>query len=123
MFAHEAAALKRTVRLLSWSQRFVNDEVVVSLAGELDLSTVAQLRRRLLRIAESSTRAVVVDMADVRFIDAGTVGVILGARSILQARGLGLRLEGLHGVPAKLVQLLQLEPPLVRRDRDEILGG
>ena len=72
-------ALESGPCLFGWSQRRVDDAEVICLAGELDLAAAAELRSRLMRIAQSSTAAMtVLELSDVRFIDAKCVGVIPG---------------------------------------------
>jgi anti-anti-sigma factor len=98
-----------------WSRRCENDAVVVSLAGELDVASV-ELEPLLLRLAESGpTATIVLDMSELGFIDAYGVGVIVGAWKAAKARGRVLRVDGLHGLPARVFRLAGLEPVLVRR--------
>jgi anti-anti-sigma factor len=93
----------------------VDGAVVVRLAGELDLSAVG-LDSLLLGVVESGfTASIVLDMAKVEFIDAHSVGVIERAWAAAQARGRVLRVDGLHGLPARVFQILGLEPMLCTR--------
>lgn len=97
--------------------------MVVSLAGELDLAAV-ELEPLLLQVAESGPAAtIVLDMSDLDFIDAYGVGIILGAWKAAKARGRVLRVEGLHGLPARVFRLAELEPVLVRRPCGDDLKG
>jgi anti-anti-sigma factor len=99
--------------LLGWSQRRVDGAEVICLAGELDLAASAELRSRLMSIAESDTAAVtVLDLSDVRFIDAKCVGVIVAAWETVQRRGGQFEVAGLHGLPAFVLEVLGLEPIL-----------
>jgi anti-anti-sigma factor len=93
-----------------WSQRCRDGAVVVSLAGELDLAAV-ELEPLLLRLAESGpTATIVLDMSELDFIDAYGVGVIVSAWRAAKARGRVLRVDGLHGLPARVFRLVRLEP-------------
>ena len=106
-----------------WAQRCEDDAVVVSLAGELDLASV-ELAPLLLRLAESGpTATIVLDMSDLGFIDAYGVGVIVGAWKAAKAHGRVLRVDGLHGLPARVFRLVGLEPLLVRRPCGDISEG
>ena len=112
----EARAPRWGLGLFDWSQQCVDGAVVIHLAGELDLSTAVELRRRLMRVAESGAAAtIVLDMSDVRFIDAHSVGLIVTAWAAAKCRGRQLRVDGLHGMPARVFGLLGLEPLLARR--------
>jgi anti-anti-sigma factor len=98
-----------------WSQRCGDGAVVVSLAGELDLAAVG-LEPLLLRVVESGPAAtIVLDMSDVGFIDAYSVGIIVSAWKAAKARGRVLRVDGLRGLPARLFRLVGLESVLARR--------
>lgn len=95
-----------------WSQRCVDGAVVVLLAGELDLSTAAEFRRRLRTVAESAAARIVLDLSAVSFIDAQNIGVIVAAWSAAKTRGRQLCVDGLHDLPAQLFRVLGLEPML-----------
>ena len=98
-----------------WAQWCGNDAVVVCLAGELDIATV-ELEPLLLRVAESGPAAtIVLDMSEVLFIDAYSIGVIVRAWAAARARGRVLQVDGLRGLPARVFRLVGLEPLLVRR--------
>lgn len=59
---------------------------VVWLRGEHDLSTVPELSAALTQAITLDDFDVVVDLADVEFVDASIVGVFLRARELLRAR-------------------------------------
>ena len=65
--------------------------VVVSLAGELDLYNAEGVRSALLDACSSDPGLLVVDLAEVRFIDSTALGVLIEARSRMADRG-GFRL-------------------------------
>jgi anti-sigma B factor antagonist len=101
---------------LGWSQRSADGAAVICLSGELDLATAAELRRRLMRVAESSNATtIVLDVADVSFIDAGCAGVILAAWETARDRGRQLRVDGLQATTRRVFDILGLRPILVRR--------
>ena len=98
-----------------WAQWCGNDAVVVCLAGELDIATV-ELEPVLMRAAESGpATTIVLNMSEVSFIDAYSIGVIVRAWAAARARGRVLQVDGLRGLPARLFRLVGLEPLLVRR--------
>ena len=63
------------------------EAVVVRLAGELDLYTASAVRSALLESVERQPARLVVDLADVTFIDSTTLGALVEARSRLASRG------------------------------------
>jgi anti-sigma B factor antagonist len=68
-----------------------NGVVVVSLAGELDLYNAEEVRSALLDACAAEPEVLVVDLAEVRFIDSTALGVLIEARSRLAERS-GFRL-------------------------------
>lgn len=64
---------------------------VVSLAGELDLYNAEDVRAALLECCAAEPAVLVVDLAEVTFIDSTALGVLIEARSRLADRG-GFRL-------------------------------
>lgn len=65
---------------------------IITLGGDVDLHTAPQLRERLSRAIDDGVSMLVVDLADVTFIDSMTLGVLLGASKRLRPRGGQLRL-------------------------------
>jgi anti-anti-sigma factor len=77
-----------------------------------------------MRVAESGAAAtIVLDLSDVRFIDAHSIGVIVTAWAAAKCRGRQLRVDGLQGMPARVFGLLGLEPLLARRTCEDKAGG
>jgi anti-anti-sigma factor len=61
----------------------VDGAIVVHLAGELDLYNADEVRAALAEAMERSPRRLVVDMAEVEFVDSTALGVLIEARSKL----------------------------------------
>ncbi|MFI9598150.1 STAS domain-containing protein [Nonomuraea sp. NPDC052265] len=78
---------------------------LVHLAGDIDIFTTAQLRRRLIDALAHSTGLLVVDLSQVTFCGAGGLGVLVGAQG--RARSLGITLA-LTGVPPRMARLLHI---------------
>jgi len=64
---------------------------IVSVAGELDLYNAEELRAALIEACAAEPSVLVVDLAEVTFIDSTALGVLIEARSRLADRG-GFRL-------------------------------
>jgi anti-sigma B factor antagonist len=60
-----------------------DDAAVIVLGGELDLYNAEDIRSALADLIGDDPRCVVVDMADVEFIDSTALGVLIEARSRL----------------------------------------
>ena len=120
---HEVGLRQCGPTFFRWSRRSADGVVVVSLAGELDLAAL-ELEPVLLGLAESDHAAtIVLDLSQLEFIDACGVSVILSAWKAARARGHVLRVEGLHGLPARVFGLLGLEPMLDRQPCGDVSEG
>lgn len=64
--------------------------IVVALAGELDLYNAGEIRAALAEAIASSPRRVVIDLAEVEFVDSTALGVLVEARSQLGPDGFRL---------------------------------
>ena len=62
------------------------DAYVVKLAGELDLYNAMQVRKALDEACADSPKRIVVDLAEVEFIDSTALGVLIEARRHLENR-------------------------------------
>ena len=82
---------------------FDGDERVVGLAGELDLAT---RNLALSACTVGDHRSVVVDLAEVTFMDCGGYGAFVAARKILEGRGSSFDLRHPAGQPARLLALI-----------------
>jgi anti-anti-sigma factor len=73
------------------------DAVVVSLAGELDISCAAHLRRGMVRaLASMESPHVVVDLRGVGFCDSSGLSILVSAAHSAEAKGGRLELSGLQ---------------------------
>jgi anti-sigma B factor antagonist len=70
---------------------------IVHLAGELDLYNAHAVREALLACCEEAPERLVVDLADVKFIDSTALGVLIEARTrMANRRGFLLASPGLE---------------------------
>jgi anti-sigma B factor antagonist len=61
-----------------------NGAVIVHLVGELDLYNAPEVRAALLELCAESPERLVVDLADVDFVDSTALGVLIEARTKLE---------------------------------------
>ncbi len=78
---------------------------VVVLEGELDLAAVPELREQLTEAARGADRGVVLDMAEVTFVDSSALRELLRAHSGLRDAGRELVLAGVGPAVARLFEL------------------
>lgn len=86
-----------------------DDEVVLSLFGEIDIANLEELERHLDAIAFSLPPRVIVDFEDLEFIDGATAGAIVATAQALEPFGTSV--------------VLRSARPAVRRVLDFIAAG
>ena len=98
--------------------------VVLRARGDLDAYTAPGLRAELHAATEGDARLVVVDLADVTFIDSAGLGALVGAhRRMLEADGT-LRVVRPPDLVARAFELTGLDEVLdLRDDREHALAG
>ncbi|MGH3714399.1 MAG: anti-sigma factor antagonist [Micromonosporaceae bacterium] len=72
---------------LSVQTRTVADQIVLEVAGEIDVYTAPLLKERLLELIADGTRQIVVDLEAVEFLDSTGLGVLVGRLKELQGLG------------------------------------
>ena len=95
--------------------------VQLTVAGELDLASAPELRRRLAALTDArGPLQVQVDASGLSFVDVAGLDVLLDAAAALRRAGGSLRITRASRVMARLVELLGLES--LRGDGSEISG-
>lgn len=84
----------------------------LTLLGELDLAGIQLLRDAVTAILARNSAEVVVDLARLRFIDAGGIGLLVELRTELAARGATLRILNPHTRVGRVFALCGLDAML-----------
>jgi anti-sigma B factor antagonist len=85
-------------------------------SGDIDLSNCEELQDKLLVLVNATTDDVVLECADLKFIDSTGVGVFMHTQRLLEVHGRTLRVENLNGMARRafdvlgLTELLEGEP-------------
>ena len=86
----------------------ITDRVALCVAtGELDVSTVADLRTALLTAARD-VDLLRLDLSGVGFIDTTALGALLGLRSDLQAAAVGFHITAVEGSVRQAIEITGL---------------
>jgi anti-anti-sigma factor len=101
----ESMCVTVTRRRLNPSSRRDPPRTVIWLRGEHDISTVAELSGTIARAIASDDADLVVDLADVEYMGAATVGVLLRAREILRTRSRSLVLRSPSTCARRVLEL------------------
>ena len=84
-------------------------QVVVVVSGEIDFGNVARLRSALLEVGGEDKAEVVLDLADLRFMDSTTVGVIIQGKKRVEEKGGRLLVSRLHPRVRRILEVAGLE--------------
>ena len=82
---------------------------VLRLSGELDVATATTVRAALADACQDTCGEVLVDLSQVGFFDAATIGIFAQANALLRKQGGRLTLLGLTSHQEKVVRLCFLE--------------
>jgi anti-sigma B factor antagonist len=93
---------------LSIRKEINEDVVVLYLSGEIDAYTAAKLREELIPQAELA-KTVIVDLADVDYIDSTGLGVFIGALKATHANEGNLTLVGMSKRIQRLFSITGLD--------------
>jgi anti-sigma B factor antagonist len=65
---------------------------ILHAGGEIDVATAPELRRELHQLADRGATSIVVDLADVSFVDSSGLGVLVGMLKRVREDGRGCQL-------------------------------
>lgn len=94
------------------------DDVSVGLVGEFDLSAVESFRSCVERAVDCTGGAIVVDLADLTFIDSTGISALLAMRRRLHAEGRELRVANVSTPAARIFDLTGLTDLFLDGDGD-----
>jgi anti-anti-sigma factor len=83
--------------------------VVAEVAGEIDLRTSGILRKRLFELGDAGFSRIIIDFDNVRFCDAGGLGVLVAAQNRLRDRGGAISLACVRPAQRRLLRIAGLE--------------
>ncbi len=86
------------------------DGVVVHLRGDCDLYSAPRLKVVLLKRIEEGIRRILIDMADLRYLDSSGVGAIICLLQAAKKSGSEIRFSGLAGGPRRVLERTNMLP-------------
>jgi anti-sigma B factor antagonist len=89
------------------------DETTLTLAGELDVSTIGPVRDVLEEECARKPTRLVIDLAAVDFIDSSALHAFVAANRSLGAEGCSLRITGASDVVRRTFEITQLDMVLL----------
>ena len=85
------------------------DEKVIVLDGDIDMTKMKGIKEELLRIIENVDKNVVIDFSNVDYIDSSGVGVLIIISKELKKTNKSLRLINLSDRISKILELSSLQ--------------
>lgn len=96
------------------------DTVRVAAAGEIDMATAPKWKAVMLAAIEQPIppRDVRIDLADVTFMDASGIGVLISGREAARCRGVGFTVHNPQGAVLRVFEILGLTETLALAPAD-----
>jgi anti-sigma B factor antagonist len=94
---------------LTFRRNDAGDRTVLRIAGSFDAISTPEMRAPLDMVVAERRSKVEVDLSSLRSIDSSGVGAIVSLYKRVRAQGGSVRLQGLHGQPLAIFQLLRLD--------------
>ena len=92
------------------------DAAVLSLAGELDVSNVAQAREAALKLLAGGIKRLVVDLSNLEYIDSSGLGMLIGLHKRQKESGGTLAIAGARERVMRVLKITGLEQILILYD-------
>ena len=103
--ARRSQARRESVAVLECRRLELGDAVVVAVRGEIDVSTVSELRAQLMGALLAGTKRMYVDLQDVTFIGSAGIQLLLEMRRFGGDRSASVRLRA---PSERVLELLRL---------------
>lgn len=87
----------------------IDDGIVLSPVGEIDLSCAATLRQRLSQIQHDQPRKLIIDLSEVPYMDSSGVATLVEAMQIARRRGGKLVLCALQDKVRSIFEIARLD--------------
>jgi anti-sigma B factor antagonist len=100
--------------------RTQSEATVVEVSGEIDLHSAPQLRAELLKAVDAAHPKVVIDLAEVTFIDSTGIGVLVGALKRAREKGGALNFCGVQTRVKRVFEITGLMKALPLFDSREL---
>lgn len=92
------------------------ETAVLSLAGELDVANVAQVREAALKLLAGDIKRLVVDLSSLEYIDSSGLGVLIGLHKRQKESGGTLAIAGARPRVRRVLEITGLERILALYD-------
>lgn len=101
---------------LELTTRVEGDAAVISVRGEVDVASAPALRGAIRQVIDDGSTRVVLDLADLEFIDSSGLGVLVGALKNLRERDGALVLRAVPPSTRKILDITGLSDVIPSED-------
>jgi anti-anti-sigma factor len=85
------------------------DQIEIHLNGELDTKAVLKIRDEILKTAETSTKAIKLNMQDVLYIDSAAINLLISLHRIQEGKNSKLLVANLNPSVERILKLGSLD--------------
>jgi anti-sigma B factor antagonist len=96
---------------------------VLSVAGDLDLAAVPQLRQEVQARLANGTQSLTLDLGGITFLDSSGLGVLVELRNLAGGQGVGLDIVNVPAGPARIITIAGLADTFGLPSADNDGGG
>jgi anti-sigma B factor antagonist len=90
---------------LSLSSRRDADQATLAVSGEIDISTADALEQAIATVISDGAGIVIVDLAEVTFMDSAGINALLKGRRLADERGQQFRVTGAAGIVRQVLDI------------------
>jgi anti-sigma B factor antagonist len=101
--------LQGGIRGMDFKKTTNGHTTTIEIAGELDATTVGELRPKLNAIVEERPEKVEIDLSRLRMVDSSGVGAIVALFKRVKANGAAFVVTGINGQPLSIFKVLRLD--------------
>ena len=101
---------------LGITEQFRDNWVLLQINGEIDMATGPELRQRIVQYVQEGHVNIIVDLAEVDFIDSTGLGVLIGGLKRTRSNGGDLQCIGLSEPLKEMFKLTGLDAVLTEKD-------
>jgi len=102
--------------MLGITEQFHDNWLLLQINGEIDMATGPELRQRIVQYVQEGHVNIIVDLAEVDFIDSTGLGVLIGGLKRTRSNGGDLQCIGLSEPLKEMFKLTGLDAVLIEKD-------
>jgi anti-anti-sigma factor len=82
-----------------------SSQILITVSGDIEMMTIKEFKEKLLNAGQNADKDIVIDLADVDYIDSSGVGVLISLMKLQKKKGKDLKIDR---VSDKVLNVLKL---------------